>query len=181
MTAHIRVLPTNHEFFLEGNDSILEAALRAGLAMNYGCSSGNCGLCKAKVISGELKKVRPTDYVLSAAEKAQRYELMCANTAVTDLVIEALEAHGARDIPPQQLAARVKKLEMLTEDIALLHLQTPRTKRLRFLAGQHVRLRIGNGPRPVTPSPVAHAMTEICSFISVKLHRKRSPHVCSAP
>jgi CDP-4-dehydro-6-deoxyglucose reductase len=151
MTAHIRILPTNHEFFLEGNDSILEAALRAGLALNYGCSSGNCGLCKAKVISGELKKMRPTDYVLSAAEKAQRYELMCANTAVTDLVIEALEAHGARDIPPQQLTARVKKLEMLTEDIALLHLQTPRTKRLRFLAGQHVRLRIGNGPAASYP------------------------------
>ncbi len=146
MAANIRILPSNHEFFLEGNDSILEAALRAGLALNYGCSSGNCGLCKAKVVSGEIKKIRATDYVLSTAEKTQRYELLCANTAVTDLVIEALEAHGVQDIPLQQIAARVKKLEMLSEDIALLHLQTPRTKRLRFLAGQHVRLQVGHGP-----------------------------------
>lgn len=144
MAAHIRILPSNHEFFLEGNDSILEAALRSGLALNYGCSSGNCGLCKAKVVSGELKKIRSTDYVLSAADKAQRYQLLCANTAVTDLVIEALEAHGVQDIPLQQIAARVKKLEMLNKDIALLHLQTPRTKRLRFLAGQHVRLQVGD-------------------------------------
>ncbi len=144
MAANIRILPSNHEFFLEGNDSILEAALRAGLALNYGCSSGNCGLCKAKVVSGEIKKIRATDYVLSAAEKAQRYELLCANTAVTDLVIEALEAQGVQDIPLQQIAARVKKLEMLSEEIALLHLQTPRTKRLRFLAGQHVRLQVGD-------------------------------------
>jgi CDP-4-dehydro-6-deoxyglucose reductase len=145
MAAHIRVMPSNREFFLEGNDSILEAALRAGLALNYGCSSGNCGLCKAKVVSGEVKKIRTTDYVLSAAEKAQRYELLCANTAVTDLVIEALEAHGVQDIPLQQIAARVKKLEMLNEDIVLLHLQTPRTQRLRFLAGQHARLQVADG------------------------------------
>jgi CDP-4-dehydro-6-deoxyglucose reductase len=153
MAAHIRILPSNHEFFLEGNDSILEAALRAGLALNYGCSSGNCGLCKAKVVSGEIKKIRVTDYALSAAEKAQGYELLCANTAVTDLVIEALEAHSVHDIPLQQIAARVKKLEMAGEDIALLHLQTPRTKRLRFLAGQHVRLQVGDGP--VASYPIA--------------------------
>ena len=79
MAAHIRVFPSEHEFFLEGNDSILEAALRAGLALNYGCSNGNCGLCKAKILSGQVKKIRPHDYVISAAEKAQGYELLCVN------------------------------------------------------------------------------------------------------
>jgi CDP-4-dehydro-6-deoxyglucose reductase, E3 len=169
MAAHIRVLPSNHEFFLEGNDSILEAALRAGLALNYGCSSGNCGLCKAKVVSGQLKKIRATDYVLSVAEKAQRYELLCANTAVTDLVIEALEAHGVQDIPLQQISARVKKLEMLSGDIALLHLQTPRTKRLRFLAGQHVRLQAAHGP--ATTYPIASCP---CDDRNLQFHVRRA-------
>ena len=98
MAAHIRVFPSEHEFFLEGNDSILEAALRAGLALNYGCSNGNCGLCKAKILSGQVKKIRPHDYVISVAEKAQGYALLCSTTAVTGLAIEALEADGVRDI-----------------------------------------------------------------------------------
>lgn len=60
MAAHIKIKPSNHEFWLEGNDSLLEAGVRSGLALNYGCTSGNCGLCKARVISGEVKKPRRT-------------------------------------------------------------------------------------------------------------------------
>ncbi|MCK7580126.1 MAG: 2Fe-2S iron-sulfur cluster-binding protein [Chromatiales bacterium] len=43
MVAHVHLLPSRHEFFVEGSDTLLEAALRAGLALNYGCSNGNCG------------------------------------------------------------------------------------------------------------------------------------------
>jgi CDP-4-dehydro-6-deoxyglucose reductase len=151
MAASVRVLPSNHEFFLEGNDSILEAALRSGLALNYGCSNGNCGLCKARIISGEVKKIRSHDYSLSAAEKAQRHVLLCANTAITDLVIEAVEARGVNDIPLQEIDTRVKKLEQLKDDIVILSLQTPRSKRLRFLAGQHAVLGLSTGVTATHP------------------------------
>ncbi len=140
MAAQVHILPSQHEFFVEGSDSLLEAALRAGLALDYGCSNGNCGLCKAKVVSGQVKKTRPYDYVLSEADKNAGYILMCSNTAVNDLVIEATEAGGAQDIPLQRIAARVKRIEPLGDELLLLHLQTPRTNRLRFLAGQQVSL-----------------------------------------
>lgn len=144
MAAHVRIQPSNHEFFVEGSDSILDAALRSGLALDYGCSNGNCGLCKAKIIEGEVKKLRPHDYVLSEAEKLQGYALLCSHTAVTDLVIEAPEAGGAQEIPLQHIAARVRRLEQLNTDALVLHLQTPRTDRLRFLAGQHATLETAN-------------------------------------
>ncbi|MDO9064484.1 MAG: 2Fe-2S iron-sulfur cluster-binding protein, partial [Sulfuricella sp.] len=83
MAAHVKIQPSGHEFFVEGADTLLEAALRAGLALNYGCSNGNCGRCKARVVSGQVMKVRPHDYVLSEAEKSSGYALMCSNTAVT--------------------------------------------------------------------------------------------------
>ncbi|MDX2458177.1 MAG: 2Fe-2S iron-sulfur cluster-binding protein, partial [Gammaproteobacteria bacterium] len=69
MAAQVRILPSGHEFFIEGSDSILEAGLRSGLALDYGCSNGNCGKCKAKVVSGQVKKICPHDYVLSETEK----------------------------------------------------------------------------------------------------------------
>jgi CDP-4-dehydro-6-deoxyglucose reductase len=156
MSAHVSLQPSGHDFFVEGNDTLLEAALKAGLALNYGCSSGNCGLCKARVISGQVMKTRHFDYILTEAEKQQGYTLMCCHTAVSDVTIEALEAASASDIPKQQLTARVKAVTPLNQDMMLLHLQTPRTHRLRFLAGQSVTLghaEAGSGEFPIASCP----------------------------
>jgi len=170
MVAHILVMPSHREFYVEGSDTLLDAALRAGLALNYGCSNGNCGLCKARVVSGQAKKVRNHDYVLSEADKNAGVVLMCSNTAVNDLVIEAEEAGSAREIPLQQIAARVKAAERLSDDIMLLHLQTPRTRRLRFLAGQYVTLQAGEIP-PVN-YPVASCP---CDDRNLQFHVQRMP------
>lgn len=144
MAAHVKIRPSGHEFFVEGADTLLEAALRAGLALNYGCSNGNCGQCKARVVEGQVMKVRPHDYVLSEAEKSSGYALMCSNTAVTDVVIEAGEAQLASDIPLQHITAHVKSIEQAGDDMLILNLQTPRNNRLRFLAGQNAILQLGH-------------------------------------
>ncbi|MFZ2162156.1 MAG: 2Fe-2S iron-sulfur cluster-binding protein [Sideroxyarcus sp.] len=142
-TAQVTVLPSKQDFLVEGHDSILEAAVRSGIPLNYGCSGGNCGLCKAKVLSGEVRKTRQHDFVISETEKTQGYVLLCSNTAVSDVVIEAEVAGSVQDIPYQQISAHVKNLGQIADDMILLHLQTPRTQRLRFLAGQSVTLHVG--------------------------------------
>lgn len=143
IAAHVTVQPGGQDFFIDGPDSILEGALRAGVPLNYGCSGGNCGLCKARLVSGQIKKTRLHDYVITEADKLENMFLMCSNTAVTDLLIEASVAGGVQDIPFQQIAATVKLVNLLSPDMALLHLQTPRSNRLRFLAGQSVTLTLG--------------------------------------
>ena len=144
MAAHVALRPSGHEFFIDGADTLLEAALRAGLALNYGCSNGRCGQCKARVVSGTLLKVRSHEYALSEDEKSSGYALMCSNTAVSDVVIEAGEAETAADIPFQQVTAHVKSIDTLGGEMLLLHLQTPQDQRLRFFAGQNVVLRLGH-------------------------------------
>lgn len=143
VSAHVLLTPSHREFFVNGADTVLEAGLRSGIALNYGCSGGTCGLCKARIVSGQITKVRPHDYVLSEAEKNMGYALLCSCTAVTDLVIETLEATSTKDIPQQEIQARVKSVEPLTDKVMLLHLQTPRSNRLRFFAGQRAALSIG--------------------------------------
>jgi len=170
MTAQVQIQPSGHEFFVEGNDTLLEAALRAGLSLSYGCSIGNCGQCKAKLLSGQVQKTRHYDYVLSAAEKNAGIVLMCCNTAVADLVIEAREAHGAADMPLQNIAAKVKSVSTLADDMRLLHLQTPRSNRLRFLAGQSVSLTLADGSAaclPVASCP--------CEERNLEFHIERRP------
>jgi CDP-4-dehydro-6-deoxyglucose reductase len=136
------VRPSGHEFAVEGNESILQAGLRGGLPFNYGCGSGNCGLCKCRVVSGATRSVATADYPLSAIERQQGYVLMCANAPVGDLVVEALEAGGPADIPMQEIVATVRATAPLGADTLLLSAQTPRSQRLRFLAGQSVTLAV---------------------------------------
>lgn len=146
MTAHVRIEPSGRDFLVDGNDNLLEAALRAGLALDYGCSAGSCGKCKARILSGQVHRTRHSDYALTEAEKGSGVVLMCCHAPVGDLVIEAREAHGAADMPRQTLEARVKSVKPLAEGLLLLHLQTPRSQRLRFLAGQSVSLSLPGGP-----------------------------------
>ena len=146
MSAHVTVKPSGREFFVEGSETLLKAALRAGLSPNYGCGNGVCGLCKARVVAGEARAVAPSDYHFSEAEKAQNHVLMCACTALSsDLVLEVLEAGAPEDIPEQRIVAKVRRIDALNDDVMRLHLQTPRSNRLRFLAGQRVTLGIRGG------------------------------------
>ncbi|MBL8491043.1 MAG: 2Fe-2S iron-sulfur cluster binding domain-containing protein [Rhodocyclaceae bacterium] len=140
MAAHVSVRPSGHEFFVEGAETVLKGALRAGLAPSYGCGNGTCGLCKARIVSGQTRQVQHSDYPLSEAEKAQGHVLLCCHAPVGDLVVEMLEADSPADIPEQTVAAKVRAVTPLSATVTQLHLQTPRTHRLRFLAGQRVSL-----------------------------------------
>jgi len=151
MAANVKLIPSGHDFFVEGTESILDASVRAGLKLAYGCSSVNCGTCKARVVSGEVYKTREHDYVLSGHEKELGYILTCSNTAVTDLVLEALESLSVDDLPQQEIRADVCKVERLGEDIIQLKLRTPRTQTLRFMAGQRAHLTLEDGASAELP------------------------------
>lgn len=141
MTAQVTVRPSGHQFLVEGHANLLQSGLHAGLKLNYGCGNGSCGMCKVRVIAGEVVKTQPFDYALSETEKAQGYTLMCCHTAASsELTLEMLEASGPQDIPEQQIVTQVRAVSALAPDTRLLHLQTPRSHRLRFLAGQSVLL-----------------------------------------
>jgi CDP-4-dehydro-6-deoxyglucose reductase len=151
MAANVKIIPSGHDFFVEGAETILDASVRAGLKLAYGCSSGNCGTCKARVVSGDVWKTREHDYVLSAREKQMGYLLTCSNTAVTDVVLEAAEALSVDDLPRQEIRAALRKLERLGEDMIQLHVQTPRTQTLRFMAGQRALLTLEDGTSAELP------------------------------
>jgi len=71
----------------QGNqqDSLLEQGEAAGLILPYSCRGGNCGSCKAKLISGQVKQ-NSTDG-LSASERQQGYILLCSCRALTDVEV----------------------------------------------------------------------------------------------
>jgi len=156
MSAQVTLRPSGHQFSVEGHDTLQQAGLRAGLKLNYGCGNGSCGMCKVRLIQGQVVRTLASDYPLSEAEKAQGYLLSCAHTAASgELTLETLEAAGPADIPAQQIVTQVRALRELAPDTRLLHLQTPRSLRLRFLAGQSVTLGLARGEGLRITLPVA--------------------------
>ena len=140
MTHKVELQSGKYTFHVDTFESILDAAIRAGVPLNYGCSNGNCGLCQAKVISGAIAPLRAHDFVIGDADKIQGHALMCSNSCQTDVVIDADVVASASDIPAQQLRIKVRKIDHVSDDLAIITLQVPRSVRLRFLAGQYVRV-----------------------------------------
>ncbi len=174
VSAQVTVRPSGHVFFVEGRDSLLQAGLKAGLRLPYGCGNGTCGLCKARVVSGDVTKIMPFDYSLSEAERLQGHTLLCAHSAASsEIVIETLEAHGPEEIPEQEVEVRVRSVAPLAPDTLLVHLQTPRGSRLRFLAGQSATLYGGAGGVDASATwPIASCP---CDDRNLHFHVARDP------
>ncbi len=140
MTHQVQLASGKHLFSATAHESILDAAIRAGVPLNYGCSNGNCGLCKARIISGKTRLLRAHDFVIRAAEKIQGYALMCSTACCTDVVIDAAVAVNVTDIPVQNLPAKVRRIERLSDALMIVTTQVSRAARLRFIAGQYMRV-----------------------------------------
>lgn len=140
-SARVTTQPNGREFLVEGRATLLEAGLKAGLKLDYGCGNGTCGLCRARVIEGEVTKIMAHDYPLSQAERERGIILLCAHTAgAGHLVVETHEATDPCQIATQQLTVRIRSVRQAAANTLLLHLQTPRQSRLRFFAGQRATL-----------------------------------------
>jgi len=72
-------------FLLEkGEESILEAGLKAGIELPYSCKGGVCSTCRAKLVSGEVDM--DANFALEDYEVARGFVLTCQSYCVTDKV-----------------------------------------------------------------------------------------------
>ncbi|GAB4354778.1 MAG: hypothetical protein Kow006_20750 [Gammaproteobacteria bacterium] len=145
----VALFPSGRSFFVEPGQTILEAALTAGITLPYQCANGSCGDCRARIVEGRARQTEHSDYVFGGADRERPMLLTCRSTPLSDLVIESALSNDARDIPRQHIETTVRARQLLNDgDILILTLRTPRSNTLRFLAGQQVSLRItGVGQR----------------------------------
>lgn len=147
MGFQVSVQPSRHTFHAEPEETILEAALRQGLSLPYGCRDGVCGSCRGKVLSGELAHGKAQLEVLSEADRQAGFALFCCAMARSDLCLESREVRSIEDIPIRTLPARVHKLTRAAPDVIIIDLKLPANERLQFLAGQYVDILLKEGRR----------------------------------
>ena len=147
MSFQINIQPSQHHFQAEAGETLLDAALRQGLAMPYGCRDGACGACRGQVLSGQIEHGKAQAHALSEADRAAGFALFCCATAHSDLSIECKEVRTLTDIPVKTLPTRVQKLTLAAPDVMLLELKLPANERLQFLAGQYIDILLKDGKR----------------------------------
>lgn len=146
MSFTVTIQPSGHRFQNEDEESVLDAALRQGFALPYGCRNGACGSCKGRVLSGEVAYAqRPR--ALSEADEAEGYAIFCQAVPRSDLEIEVREIGAAKDIVIKTLPCRVASMRRLAHDVMELKLKLPATERLQFLAGQYIDILLRDGRR----------------------------------
>lgn len=145
VSSKILLKPDNTEFSAHPDESILDAALRSGVQLPYGCRSGNCGACKAQLVQGDISYGEIGPEALTDKEIKNDWILCCQARAETDLILKAREVTKTKDIPVKTLPSRVVHLEKLAHDVMGLWLKLPSTERLQFLAGQYIDILMKDG------------------------------------
>lgn len=143
----IEVHPGPRRITAMPGETILEAGLRAGLALPYECRNGGCQVCVCNVLQGEVDHGMYQPEALTDAMRASGKTLMCCATALNEVVIEVeVESIDPGGVAPvMRREARIESMRPLSEDVMQLMLSLPGGERMDFGAGQYINILLEGG------------------------------------
>ncbi len=148
MSNRVQLQPSGNEFEVSDGETILDAALEHGVSFPYGCQNGFCGVCKARIVSGEYEyQDKYNAQSLTEDELANNVVICCKAEARSDLVVEVHEVVGVEDIEVRTMPVKVSKIERLADDVIRLNLRQSEDESLQFLAGQYIEVILEGGHR----------------------------------
>ncbi|MEZ8145387.1 FAD-binding oxidoreductase [Enterovibrio norvegicus] len=131
MTYKVVIQPSGAIY--QSNDNLLDDALSQSFPLEHSCKNGDCGVCKATVLSGSVLNENG-DTVNSGQI------LTCSSRALSDVVLEARYYPELAEIKKQTLPCKISSLEYPLEDVAIIKFRFPRTAKFEYLPGQYVDL-----------------------------------------
>ncbi len=173
MTLTVTLQPSGRSIRVERDETVLQAAISAGVGLPYGCKDGACGSCKCRLLAGRVIHGAHQPKALGVEEEAAGYILPCCAAPQTDLVIEARTVVGAGDFPPRKMPSRVTSIERPTPDVAIVRLQLPANEVFRYRAGQYVEFILRDGSR--RSYSMANAPHTLITSPDIELHIRHVP------
>ncbi|MFH3481797.1 2Fe-2S iron-sulfur cluster-binding protein [Xanthobacter variabilis] len=150
-------------------DTLLGAALRAGLGLAHECASGGCGSCKVDLKAGDVDLAYPASPGLKPRDFDKGKRLACMTRPRSDLTIRFLEAEEARPvIRPRRQPARLLSRQAVTHDIFELRFALEGDD--SFLPGQFALLDV-----PGLPAGRAYSMANLPGQCEWHFHVRRVP------
>jgi len=145
MSKQLFIEPSKQQINVDEGETILDAAMRAGFNMPYGCRNGACGACKGRVLAGDIVHREHSASALNKTEEAQGLALFCCAEPVGDVTVECREILATKDIQIRTIPCRVEKIDRVSHDVAVLALKLPTHERMQFLAGQYIDIHTKDG------------------------------------
>lgn len=162
----VTLLPSGRCFTPGRNETILERALKEGIAYPHDCTVGTCGACRSKLLTGRVDAITPFGYTLSREELAQGYVLACQALLRDDVTV-------AVDIPDRPAPARVQTsgrivaVRNLTHDIR--HVTWRTDAPVDYIAGQYMNITwpglAGTRSYSFCDAPVTGGRDQVSAFV----------------
>ena len=146
MSYELTIEPLGTTIEIEEGQTILDAALRAGIYLPHACCHGLCATCKVQVVDGEIDHGEASTFALMDFEREEQKCLACCARAESDIVIEAEieEDPDARNLPVRDFDGVVSRIEDLTPTIKGVWVTLDDAEGMDFQAGQYVNLEFPN-------------------------------------
>jgi CDP-4-dehydro-6-deoxyglucose reductase, E3 len=160
----VTLIASGKRFDAADDETILEAAQRAGIALPYSCRGGVCGSCKATLVEGTCAYPYNPPVGLSASARAHHGILMCQAVPCGDIAIQAREIASVEDIPHRRVEVEVAGRRLLAPDVVGLWLRPLDGEPLRWLPGQYLDVVLPDGkhrPFSIASGPRADGLVEL--------------------
>ncbi len=142
MSYELTIEPLGQTIEVEDGQTILDAALRAGIYLPHACCHGLCATCKVQVTDGEVDHGEASTFALMDFEREEGKCLACCARLESDVVIEAEieDDPDSQNLPVEDYAGEVVRIEALTPTIRGIWIKLDRP--LQFQAGQYINLEV---------------------------------------
>lgn len=145
MSFRVTIEGTEIAFPCEADESVLDAAQKAGYELPYSCRKGVCATCEGKIVAGEaLVSGEGPTHVVSGERDGVPF---CKTWPRSDLAItpkrfERLNPEARKTVP-----AKVYRLARPSHDVVVLNLRFPAGVKVKFRAGQYLQVIMDDGER----------------------------------
>ncbi|MEM7406193.1 MAG: CDP-6-deoxy-delta-3,4-glucoseen reductase [Pseudomonadota bacterium] len=147
MNFSVHLQRSGRQFDASPAESVLDAAMRHGILIPYGCRNGACGSCRGKILEGQIDYPAGEPGGLDGRQRARGEALLCQAHAASDLKLDVEELDAGQVAEVRTLPVRVMELEKLAHDVMRMGLKLPATERLRYLPGQYIEIILRDGRR----------------------------------
>jgi CDP-4-dehydro-6-deoxyglucose reductase, E3 len=143
----VTILPSGREFQADSATALLQAALAAGMNLPHSCRGGNCGSCRARIVSGEFHYPNGRPLGISEREISEGMALLCQARALSDITIETRTVALAGEARIKRLPCRIERCERWSHDVMGVYLRLPAAEEFDYQAGQHLDVLLPGGRR----------------------------------
>jgi len=145
--VRISLANSDRSFSVAPGQSVLDAAIGAGLNLPHSCKGGNCGSCRARLLQGEIEYPNGRPLGLADAEVAEGFILLCQARARGDLCVETFEVTAPGEARIKRWPARIERIVPLAHDVMAVFLRLPVAEPFSFEAGQYIDIMLPGGRR----------------------------------